>query len=328
MTIPAGTRVDDYELLEHLADGAGAEVHRAVRTPTGEIVAVKVPFVDSLSDASRARQWRREVQLTARLHHDRIVRRVDLDRHKSRPYEVFEYVGGGSVRTWLMPGVGLPVLQTVSWGRQLAEALGYLHRLGYVHGDVKPDNLLVTDDLDVKLTDFGAATKMGRFPLTPPRQVLEIAEGTPEYLSPEQIQGQELGARSDVYAWGIVMYELLTGECPFTGADPVEVMESHLRRSPKPIRDLRPEVSPGLEAVVLTAMRRQADQRQPDMASVITDLDRADGLDPATRDLGPEPELAIQPLAGSAALWKFVAAVATCWLVVVAAVLAVTAIAR
>ena len=158
--------------------------------------------------------------------------------------------------------------------------------------------------------------------------MLEIAEGTPEYMSPEQIQGRELDARSDVYAWGVVMYELLTGVCPFSGADPVEVMESHLHDTPKAIRDQRPDVPAGLEAVVLTAMRRQADQRHPDMAAVIADLDHADELDPATRDLGPEPEMELQPLGGSAALWKFVAAVATCWLVLVAAVLALTAIAR
>jgi len=328
MALPSGTRLDDYELVEHVADGAGAEIHRALRTPTGDVVAVKIPFEEALTDARRARQWRREVALTARLGHERLVRRVDLDRYKSRPYEVFEYVGGGTVRSWLVPDEGLPVHQAVDWGRQLAEALGYLHEQGYVHGDVKPDNLLVTDDLDLKLGDFGAATKMGRFPLTPPRQVLEIAEGTPEYMSPEQIQGRELDARSDVYAWGIVMYELLTGFCPFSGADPIEVMNAHLRDAPKPIRDHRPDVPAGLEAVVLTAMRRQADQRHPDMAAVIADLDHADELDPATRDLGPEPEMELQPLGGSASLWKFVAAVAACWLVVIAAVLTITMIAR
>ena len=328
MALPSGTRVDDYELLEHVADGAGAEIHRALRTPTGQIVAVKIPFEDALANTRRARQWRRELALTSRLHHERLVARVDLDRYKSRPYEVFEYVGGGSVRAWLLPGHGLPIGQAVSWGRQLAEALGYLHDRGYVHADVKPDNLLVTDDLDVKLCDFGAATKMGRFPLAPPRQVLEIAEGTPEYMSPEQIRGCELGARSDVYAWGVVMYELLTGSCPFSGTDPLEVMEAHLRDAPKPIRDRRPDVSAGLEAVVLTAMRRRADQRHSDMAAVIADLDHAEELDPTTRDLGPEPAVELQPLAGSAVLWRFVGAVAACWLVVVAAILAVTALAR
>jgi eukaryotic-like serine/threonine-protein kinase len=328
MSLPAGTRLDDYELVEHLADGAGAEIHRAVRHPFGEVVAVKVPFDEVLTDLRRVRQWRREERLTLDLHHERLVRRVDLDRFKSRPYMAFEYVGGGSVRHWLGCAEGLPISQVVGWGRDLAEALGYLHERGLVHADVKPDNLLVTDDLDVKLADFGATVKMGRFPLTPPRQILEIAEGTPEYMSPEQIQGRELGAQSDVYAWGIVMYELLTGACPFDGDTPIAVMESQLKDHPASIRSRRPEVPAGLEAVVLTAMRRQPEQRHPDMASVIADLDHFDALDPGSRILDPEPPLELQPIGGSSALWRFVGAVAVCYLLVVASILGLVAVTR
>jgi serine/threonine-protein kinase len=315
-------------VVEHVADGAGSEVYRALRDPTGDVVALKIPTAAALADPGRVRRWRREARLSGQLRHERLVRRVDLDRYRSRPYVAFEFAGGGTLRGWLSPGDGLPVARVVPWGRQVAEGLAYLHHRGYVHGDLKPDNVLVTDRLDLKLADLGAATRMRRLPLTPPRQVLELTEGTPEYLSPEQIQGRPLDARSDVYAWGVVMYELLTGACPFTGADPIAIAHAHLTESPAPLRDQRSDVAPGLEAVILTALRRDARQRQPDMAAVIADLDSSDEIDTTTRALGPEAPLELQPLGGSTALWRFVAAVAACYLLVVAGILGVVAVVR
>ncbi len=262
MPLPPGSRLDDFDLIEHLADGGAAEIHRAVQRSTGRIVAVKVPHDAALADLRRVRAWRREAAVTRNLAHVRLVRRVDLDRYRSQPYLVFEYVGGGNLRQWMAQGE-LPVAQVIDWAVQIAEGLDYLHQHGLVFGDLKPENLLVTDDLDVKITDFGAATKMRRSPLRLPREILEVAEGTPDYMSPEQIQGADLDARSDVYAWGVVTYELLTGRCPFVGVNPVDVMEAHLRDHPVGIRALRPAVPATLEAVVMTAMRRSGASGNP-----------------------------------------------------------------
>jgi eukaryotic-like serine/threonine-protein kinase len=327
MPLAPGTRIDDLELIEHLADGGGAEIHRAVQHPSGRVVAVKVPHESALTDPRRARAWRREAALTRLLDHDRLVRRVDPDRFRSQPYLVFEYVGGGNLREWMAQGE-LPVAQIVEWGAQIAEGLDYLHRRGLVYGDLKPENLLVTDDLDLKLADFGAVTKMRRSPLRVPREILEVAEGTPDYMSPEQIQGGDLDARSDVYAWGVVSYELLTGGCPFAGADAIAVMEAHLREHPVAIRDLRPAVPPSLEAVVMTAMRRAPTQRQPDMQTVIDELAHLDDIDVGTRDRSPERTVDLQPLGGSARLWRFVGAVALCWLALIATILGILALVR
>jgi serine/threonine protein kinase len=291
-TVPrsAAARVDHYELVEHIADGAQAEVHRATDLRTDDDVVIKFPHARVLDHPVLVARWRRETRLTEALSHPNIQCRLDVGEHHREPYVVVEYAGGGGLDAWIgTPGAPLPVRQVVQWGRQIAQALAYLHHLGIVHRDLKPANILVTQDLRVKLADFGAASTMqGRRQLwhlpTPP-------EGTPEYLSPEQITGQHGDERSDVYGWGVVMYELLTGHVPFTGPDPFAAMTSHLNDVPIPLRERRADVPPGLEAVVLTALRRQPGSRYPNALALLSDLDRLDELNPADYDLSPEPAM-------------------------------------
>jgi serine/threonine-protein kinase len=328
MALAQGTRIDDYELVEHLADGATAEMHRAIQISTGATVALKIPRRDALASPARVHQWRREAKLTAALDHPNINRRVDLDRYRSRPYLAFEYAGGGSLRHWLAAGEPLPVDQVVEWGRELAEALRCLHERRHVHADLKPENLLLTDDLELQLADVGSAVRMGRLPFAPPRQVLELPEGTPEYLSPEQIQGRQLDERSDVYSWGVVMYELLTGTCPFRGDTPIEVMTAHLQDHPVPVHARRPDLSKGLSAVVMTAMRRQSDRRHPDTTALLRDLGEHSSLDPATRDLDPEPTEELGAGGPGSSVWPLVVAVTATYLVVLIAILGIVAIAH
>jgi serine/threonine-protein kinase len=289
MPRPSGTRVDHYELVEHLADGAQAEVHRAKDVLSGEEVVIKFPHARVLDRPALAARWRREAALTEVLYHPGVQCRVDVGERHHQPYVVLEYASGGSLRGWVSStGPRLPIGQAVEWGRQLAQALAFLHQLGVVHRDVKPDNVLVTDELTLKLADFGAAThSKGRpgqrwgFP-TP-------VEGTPEYLSPEQIIGHPGDERSDIYGWGVVVYELLTGHVPHTGPNPLAAMAAHLNNAPVPIHNLRSDVPPGLEAVVLTALRRQPGHRYPSALALLDDLDRLDQLNLADYDLSPEP---------------------------------------
>jgi eukaryotic-like serine/threonine-protein kinase len=321
---PTGTRIDHYELLEHLADGAQAEVHRAKDTRSGDEVVVKFPHARVLDHPALAARWRREAALTECLIHPNVQCRRDVGERHHEPYAVFEYAGGGSLDSWVTAqSPSLPIGQAIQWGRQLARALAYLHHMGIVHRDLKPANLLVTDDLELKLADFGAATATpGRrrpwhFPSPP--------EGTPEYLSPEQIIGRPGDERSDIYGWGVVMYELLTGLVPHTGADPLAAMAAHPKGVPVPLRDLRPEVPPGLEVVVLTAMRRQPGHRYASALALLDDLDHYERLDSDEYDLSPEPATR-GVLGGSegAALARFALFVAAGFLSVVAFVILVS----
>lgn len=320
MPRPAGTRIDHYELLEHLADGAQAEVHRAIDTRTGEQVVVKFPRPRTLDHPVLAGRWRREAAITESLAHPNLQCRHDVGERHHEPYIVIDYAGGGSLDGWISAGgPRLPVGQAVHWGRELAEALAYLHHLGIIHRDLKPGNILVTDDLQLKLADFGAATIAGpqrwwHLPAPP--------EGTPQYLSPEQITGHIGDQRSDIYGWGIVMYELLTGHVPYSGPSPLAAMTAHLNSVPVPIRNQRGDVPPALEAVILHALRRYPEHRYPTALALLHDLDRLDSLDPAGLDHSPEP-----PMGGAVggaegpAIARLVLAVASGFIAIAAAVI-------
>jgi len=234
---------------------------------------------------------------------------------------VLEYIEGDNLRRRLRNFEGpVPVEKAVDWGRQLAEALAYLHSQGIVHRDLKPENVLVTGDDQLKIADFGTALLAGARRLT--WRHLSESLGTPDYMSPEQIQGERGDPRSDVYAWGVMMYEMLTGRVPFEGDNWLAAMAGHLQNTPKPIRSLRKDVPPGLEAVVLHAMRRYPENRYQSAEEVLADLDRLDHLDAKEYDLSPEP-----PMGGMAAtstvqrLWLLVAIMSGSFIVLVTVII-------
>jgi serine/threonine-protein kinase len=202
-----------------------------------------------------------------------------------------------------------------------------MHANGVMHRDLKPENILVASGDKLKISDFGTAMMEGARRLT--WRHMSESVGTPDYMSPEQIQGERGDLRSDIYSWGVVVYELLTGDVPFGGDNWLAVMAGHLRRSPRRIREVRPEVSPALEAVVLKAMRRYPNNRYQSAGEILTDLDRLDSIDVSSIDLSPEA-----PMGGMAAietqrqLWVYVAAVAGGFFALLALIIIVTVVTR
>jgi len=320
----AGDRVDHYEILELLGAGAFAETYRATDTATGETVVLKLPDPGLFADPALFNRYRREAQVARELDHPGVQRSVDTGESRTEPYLALEYVEGTSLRQSLLPWPrGAPVELAVDWGRQLADALAYLHDHGVVHRDLKPENVLVALDGRLKISDFGTARLDGARRLT--FKHLSESLGTPDYMSPEQVQGGRGDARSDIYAWGVVMYEILTGRTPFGGDNAMAVMAGHLRESPRPPSALRPDVPPALEAVVLHAMRRSPENRYRAAAEIVTDLDHLDTLDPRRYDLGPEPPVGGIAAASSARrVWAYAALVAVIFLGVVAVILALS----
>jgi serine/threonine-protein kinase len=330
VTRAAGTRIDHYELVEHLADGAQAEVHRAQDLRTGREVTVKFPHPHTLEHPTLVARWRRELRLTEHVSHSGIQCRLEIGERHREPYVVLDYASGGSLRGWV--GGTLPVGQVIAWGRELAVALAYLHRLGVVHRDLKPENILVNSDLTIKLGDFGSAMVIkGESFWRRWLAVSDPTEGTADYLSPEQILGRTGDERSDIYGWGVLMYELLTGTAPFTveSPDTLALMEAHLRTDPVPVRVLRPDVPAALEAVVMTAMRRFPEHRFGSALAVVDALDGLDELDLSLFDLSPEPPLeGVVATGETLALFRLAAVVAAGFIGVVFAAVAATAVLR
>jgi serine/threonine protein kinase len=323
-----GDHIDHFEVCELLGEGAYAETYRATDTRTGDVVVLKCPNPQLFADPSLFSRYRREAEVARRLNHPGVQRSLDSGEHRTEPYLVLEYIEGESLRRRLRHGEGpLPVAQAIEWGRELADTLAYLHAQGIVHRDLKPENVLVTADDRLKVADFGTAQLTGARRLT--WKHLSESLGTPDYMSPEQVQGERGDARSDVYTWGVMMYEMLTGRVPFQGDNSLAVMAGHLQGTPKPVRKLRHDVPAALEAVVLHAMRRFPENRYQSAADLVADLDRLDTLDPGEYDLSAEKPIGGMASAQSAErLWAYVGMIAAGFVGVVAIIITLSIVLR
>ncbi|MFC5285506.1 Stk1 family PASTA domain-containing Ser/Thr kinase [Actinokineospora guangxiensis] len=265
-----------YEIGETLGYGGMSEVHHGRDVRLGREVAVKVLRADLARDPQFQERFRREAQNAAALNHPAIVAVYDtgetlLDQGPL-PYIVMEYVEGRTLRD-IVKGEGpLSGQRAMEIMADVCAALDFSHRHGIVHRDVKPANVMINRSGAVKVMDFGIARALadGQAAVTQTAAVI----GTAQYLSPEQARGETVDARSDVYATGCVLFELLTGEPPFTGDSPVAVAYQHVREDPRPPSQLNPRVSPQLDAIVLKAMSKGAANRYQSAAEMRTDIVR------------------------------------------------------
>lgn len=310
-----GTRLDHYEIIEELGEGAYAETYKAKDTDTGDLVVIKSHNPALFADPAIFQRFRRERDIAAKLHHPNVVTSMDLSENRTEPYLVLEYIDGTNLRSRIAelkgenPDAPIPLDTAIAWGHQLASVIAYLHGQGITHRDFKPENILVTSNDELKVIDFGTALLEGAKRLT--WKHLTDGLGTPNYMSPEQIQGERGDTRSDVYAWGIMMYEFLTGHVPFGGDNWLAVMAGHMTKSPESIRKQNPAVPLALEAVVFKAMRRYPDNRYQSAVELLADLDRLDSLDVAAFDLSPEaPMGGIAAVESGKRMWLFAAALA------------------
>ncbi len=265
-----------YELGDTLGYGGMSEVHKGRDVRLGRDVAVKVLRQDLARDPQFQERFRREAQNAAALNHPAIVAVYDTGETRTEngplPYIVMEYVDGRTLRDIVKTEGPLPGQRAMEIMADVCAALDFSHRHGIVHRDVKPANVMITKTGAVKVMDFGIARAVndGQAAVTQTAAVI----GTAQYLSPEQARGEAVDARSDVYAAGCVLFELLTGEPPFTGDSPVAVAYQHVREDPKPPSALNPRVNPALDAIVLKAMSKGAPNRYQSAAEMRTDLVR------------------------------------------------------
>ena len=264
-----------YELGEVLGYGGMSEVHRGLDTRLGRDVAVKVLRADLARDPQFQMRFRREAQNAAALNHPAIVAVYDTGEVQSEsgplPYIVMEYVDGQTLREIVKTSGPMTQQKVIEVMADVCAALDFSHRHQIIHRDVKPANIMINRAGAVKVMDFGIARALGEG-----QNVTQTAAviGTAQYLSPEQARGEAVDARSDVYAAGCVLYELLTGEPPFTGDTPVAVAYQHVREEPKRPSSVNPNIPPELDSVVLKALSKNPANRYQSAAEMRNDLVR------------------------------------------------------
>jgi serine/threonine-protein kinase len=253
-----GDRLDHYLVEEVVARGGMATIFRATNLNTGATVALKVPHPEKECDPVMFDRFRREMQIGERLDHPSIVR-VLPEVRRSRPYFAAEWLDGTSLRTILDRENKLPADRALRLATAICEALRHIHENGIVHRDLKPDNVMVFADDSIKLIDFGLASLDGARRLTFGK--FSRIMGTADYISPEQVEGKRGDARSDLYALGVILYEMLAGRTPWEGKNPFAVMKERTRHTPTPLRQLNSEVPEEIEAIVNRALRRDPRER-------------------------------------------------------------------
>jgi serine/threonine-protein kinase len=260
-----------YELSNQVARGGTAQVYLARDLLLDRPVALKVLFPELSTDPSFVERFRREAQAAANLSHPNIVPVFDWGQSESTYFIVMEFVDGEALSAIIRTQAPLEQTQSASIASDIAKALSFAHRHGVVHRDVKPGNVLITSDGQVKVTDFGIARAMGS-----DEQVTQtgLVMGTATYFSPEQAQGLEVDGRSDIYSLGVVLYEMLTGKPPFTGETPVAIAYQHVRENPAAPRTVNPAISTSLEAIVFQAMAKLPAERYQTADEFRADLDR------------------------------------------------------
>jgi eukaryotic-like serine/threonine-protein kinase len=278
-----GSQLDHYRMENLVARSGMASIYRATDLQNERSVAIKIPHPEVEADPLFYDRFKREEEIGKKLDHPGVMK-VYGDDDRSRVYMVMEWVDGRLLRQILIEQKKLPIDRAIHITLGICDALEYIHSKGVVHRDLKPENIMVDSEDRVKLIDFGIAGSEGMRRLTFAR--LTAAMGTPDYISPEQVKSKRGDARSDIYALGVMLYEMLTGDVPFHGPSAFAIMNDRLLNNPVPPRELNPEISPQLQEIIYRALERNPANRYASAREMAHDL-----RDPSQVGVAERPEL-------------------------------------
>ena len=270
--VNVGDTLDQYQLTELIARSGMASIFKAVDRTNGQTFAIKIPYEQFENDVIFRSRFQREEEIVRRLDHPNIIKDF-TPRHKSRMYIAMEYVEGVSVREELAAEGAFSRDHAIDYARQICGALVYMHEQRVIHRDLKPENLLITTTGVVKIMDFGIALDELARRITWSGESSTI--GTPDYMAPEQIAGGRGDVRSDIYALGIILYEMLTGKLPYEGDSVYSILRAKTLEDPEPPTHYLHELDTHLEEIILHAIERVPRRRYGRVAEMQHDLKNA-----------------------------------------------------
>jgi serine/threonine protein kinase/Tfp pilus assembly protein PilF len=274
MALAAGALIGPYEILALLGAGGMGEVYKARDTRLHRVIALKTLPAEKVSDAERKRQFLIEARAASQLNHPNIITIHDIFELNGAYFIAMECVAGATLERAIARG-GIPFDEAMKYAFDIADALSAAHAAGIIHRDLKPANIMIAEDGRVKLLDFGLAKltePLGMGAATVSAIAAEGFAGTPAYMSPEQVEGHELDARSDIFSYGLVLYEMFCGQRAFRGETWVSTLTAVLRDEPRPMRKIRPEISAAAEEHVARCLRKDPAQRFQAMKDAKKDL--------------------------------------------------------
>src|SRR5215831_14284053 len=289
MALQAGTKLGPYEILSPIGAGGMGEVYRARDERLKRDVAIKVLPATYSQDPDRLRRFEQEAQTAGGLNHPNITAVYNLGSHEASPYIVTELLEGETLRARLSGGA-IPVRKATDYAVQIAKGLAAAHEKGIIHRDLKPENLFLTNDGRVKILDFGLAKLTQVESGTGPQTNLPTAAGTEPgvvmgtlgYMSPEQVKGKAADQRSDLFSFGAILYEMLSGRRAFHRDSAAETMSAILREEPPDLSATNKSVQPGLERIVRHCLEKNPEERFYSARDVAFDLEALSGLSGAT----------------------------------------------
>jgi len=275
-----GDQLDHYRIENLVARSGMASIYRATDLQTSRPVAIKIPHPEVECDPALFDRFRREEDIGKTMDHPGVMKVLD-DEKRSQVYMVMEWVDGRLLRKILDEQRKLDPQRTVSIILRILDALQYIHTHGVVHRDLKPENIMVDEHDNIKLIDFGIAGNANARRLTFAN--FSQTMGTPDYISPEQVKGKRGDARSDLFALGVMLYEMLTGKVPYSGDNPFLIMNDRLLNNPVPPREVDPAVTPQLQEIIYRALEREPKNRYASARDFAWDLQHQDQVGVAER---------------------------------------------
>jgi TolB-like protein/Tfp pilus assembly protein PilF/tRNA A-37 threonylcarbamoyl transferase component Bud32 len=274
-----------YQIIEELGQGGMGRVYKALDREVKVRVALKLVKPEIAADKTTIERFRNELKVAREISHKNICRMYDLGREAETYFITMEYVSGEDLRSFIRRARRLDIETAISIAKQVCEGLSEAHRLGVVHRDLKPGNIMIDQEGNAKIMDFGIARSLKGRGITGAGVMI----GTPEYMSPEQVEGKEADERSDLYALGVILYEMVAGRVPFEGDTPLSVAVKHKSEIPKDPRELNAQLPQDLSHLILRCLEKDKEKRFPSAAAVYSELEKIErGVTTAERTVPTE----------------------------------------